>query len=875
LPIVPLGAVLVVAVAVAALVAGPPWPGVAQVVAASAMTASFLVAAAGSRPPWRRAWRLLGGWGVAAAAGATLQAVPEPVPEGVIAACYAGGAIAGLAGLDVILDVLYRGGGRGRAFLDGWLYVGSLLAIALGLLVVPAVPREQLSEPAVLAGLGFVAIDLMVVALLGGVALGTAGGVRRRARLAAAGMAVFALSDAVGVADALGRSQPEQAATLAGTVAYGVLALVPLVGAEGGRVAARRPLSVAEATAPYGAAFLALAVVTAWAAFVAPVGPGIFALYVSLFAALVVRQAVTVRDNQRLLRELAEREDHFRSLVLGSTDVILVVDDAGCIDYVSPAVSHVLGHDPESLLGMELELLLHPQDVTRVGDAAQQVLRDRGGSVRVPVRFAARDGGWRDTEATFSHRGPELVVNVRDVSEQRLLGAELERLAFHDPLTGLVNRARFMARVQASLRRRQTHGEHVAVAFLDLDGFKAVNDTAGHDAGDELLVEVAERLHRSVEPGDVVARWGGDEFAILVERRPDPSDVTYLADRVVDALGRPYRAGDREYALGASLGVALAGSGGDDAAALLRNADIAMYRAKQLGKGRVELFQEHLLQTAVARVDVESRLVRALEDRSLGLRYQPIVDLTTGGPVSLEALVRWTDADGRPGVADELIRVAEESGRIEDLGRFVLDRALAQAASWRAAGLPADIAVNLSARQVTAPGLVPSLVAVLSRTGLPASSLTVEITETVLVEGVEAAIERLTTLRRLGVRLVLDDFGTGYSSLAYLSGLPVDGLKLDRAFVSRLGQDPGAHVLVGGVLRMARELGLDVTAEGVETPTQASILLTLGCDRAQGFLFSPPVVAEDVPRLLARRVLAPAAPVRPPVSDGETTERPA
>jgi diguanylate cyclase (GGDEF)-like protein/PAS domain S-box-containing protein len=690
--------------------------------------------------------------------------------------------------------------------------------------------------------------------------------------MAVLGMAAFALSDALAVADVLGRAQPEPVVPLTGAVAYGLLALVPLAGGPGGRIATRRRLSLAEATAPHVVAFVALVVVTAWAVLVEPVGAGVFALYVSLFAALVARQVATLRDNQRLLAELAEREDHFRSLVMGSADVILVVDDAGCVDYVSPAVQHVLGHEPESLLGMELELLLHPQDVNRVGDAATQVLRSRGGSVRVPVRFAARDGGWRDTEATFSHRGQELVVNVRDVSEQRLMSAELERLAFHDPLTGLVNRARFMSLVQGSLRRRQIHGEHIAVAFLDLDGFKAVNDTTGHDAGDELLVEVAERLHRSAEPGDVVARWGGDEFAVLVERRPDPAAITRLAERVLQALARPYRLGERQYTLGASIGVALAGTGGDDAAALLRNADLAMYRAKQLGKGRVELFQEQLLQTAISRADVESRLVRALADRSLGMRYQPIVDLTTGRPVALEALVRWTDADGRPGVADELIRVAEESGRIEDLARFVLDRALAQSASWRAAGLPVDIAVNLNARQVTAPGLVPSLVAVLARTGFPASSLTVEITETVMLEGAEAAVERLNTLRRLGVRLWLDDFGTGYSSLAYLGGLPIDGLKLDRAFVSRLGQDPGAHVLVSGVLRMARELGLDVTAEGVETASQASILLTLGCDRAQGFLFSPPVAADAVPDLLTRPFLAPTWPA---ISDAETNRRPA
>jgi len=431
---------------------------------------------------------------------------------------------------------------------------------------------------------------------------------------------------------------------------------------------------------------------------------------------------------------------------------------------------------------------------------------------------------------------------------------QLTRQAFRDPLTNLPNRALFMDRLTHGLTRAQRRHEHLAVLFLDLDRFKVVNDTLGHAVGDQLLVEVSRRLTSALRPGDTVARLGGDEFGILLEDVADAETAEAVALRVEESLGTPYRFEGREVFVTASIGIALSSAKLGLPEEILRDADLAMYHAKAKGKARHEVFDGSMSAPALDRMDLEMDLRSAISRHEFRLHYQPILRLDTGKITEVEALIRWQHEKRGLLQPDEFIGLTEETGLIVPIGQWVLSEACKQARLWQVeypTTPPLVMSVNLSAKQFQNPKLVEEITQALDESGLAASCLKLEITESTVMQDAPVTLTKLNELKELGVRLAIDDFGTGYSSLGYLKRFPVDTLKIDRSFVKGLSPDGGDNAIVRAVVTVAKSLNMDVTAEGVETEGQLAELKALGCDRGQGFLFARPVTAERVAPLLA------------------------
>jgi diguanylate cyclase (GGDEF)-like protein/PAS domain S-box-containing protein len=435
---------------------------------------------------------------------------------------------------------------------------------------------------------------------------------------------------------------------------------------------------------------------------------------------------------------------------------------------------------------------------------------------------------------------------------------ELAHQALHDLLTGLPNRALLLDRLEQALARSRRQGGLVAALFLDLDHFKMLNDSRGHAAGDELLRAVAGRLHDVIRPSDTVARFGGDEFVVICEGVANEVEARLMGDRITKAVETPFPLSSGEAFATVSVGIALA-DGEEDADTMLRNADAAMYRAKERGRARTEVFDEKLRVRSRVRYETESALRRAVERGELRLVYQPVVAVADGTMVGAEALVRWHHPDRGLVLPDQFIPLAEEAGLIMPIGAWVLEEACRQTAVWRDEhpGSPFSIAVNLSARQLLLPDLVDQVVAVLEQAGLDPSHLTLEITESVLMEDVDFSIERLLGLKALGVRLAVDDFGTGYSSLSYLKQLPMDTLKVDRSFVDGLGTDPHDSSIVAAVVALAEALDLVALAEGVESRLHVAELKSLGCQFAQGFHYARPLLPDELGRLVGTKLPAP------------------
>ncbi|MEW1696712.1 EAL domain-containing protein [Streptomyces sp. NPDC091278] len=578
--------------------------------------------------------------------------------------------------------------------------------------------------------------------------------------------------------------------------------------------------------------------------------------------ALVVRQGIMLLDNVALTHELAQKENHFRSLVQGSSDVIMIAAPSGTLRYVSPAASGVYGRDAEELTGSELSSLIHPEDLGAVVHEVRRFLAVSPAeepTTRIECRFRSGRDDWLNVESTVNRHQGGLIFNSRDVTERVRLQAQLQHNAEHDPLTDLPNRALFTRRVRQALGGRRASDPGTAVLFVDLDGFKGVNDRLGHQAGDDLLVQAARRLQDSVRAGDTAARLGGDEFAALIlgdggrDRTARESQVREIADRLRLTLSRPYRVdGDNEVRVAASIGVAFA-EPGIAAGDLLRNADLAMYRAKAAGKDRVELYAPQMQAEVVRRTELAARLRSALHDGEFALLHQPVVDLATGRISAVSAQARWRSTQGILFTPAEYLRVTDDGERTAELSRWLLEEAVEQAAERAGIGHRAPVSIRLPARRLLDRSLpLGSVESLLTRHGLPSGSLIIELADSDPRISLDELEQRLVSLRRLGVRIALDGFGSGHVAINALRRLPVDILKLDRGLVEGLVESPRLRKITRGVLRIAGELGLQTVAEGVDAPEQVVALRAMGCGHAQGMAFSGPLDEYRLRRALVR-----------------------
>ena len=568
---------------------------------------------------------------------------------------------------------------------------------------------------------------------------------------------------------------------------------------------------------------------------------------------------------------IRQSEARFASLVKNSSDVVLVIEPDTTVRYASPSTGRVLGFLPTALEGERLAELIHPDDRTRAITFLASTADMEGHPGLLEFRLHHADGTFLSTETlrTALLHDPNvhgIVLNIRDISERKQFEEQLQHQAFHDSVTSLANRALFRDRVLHALERQERDHKSIAVLFMDIDDFKTVNDSMGHAAGDQLLREVGERLRGELRAADTAARLGGDEFAILLEDGGEGIQSVEVADRIMQTFDEPFQIDDKEFFVRASLGIAVAdeatSAGGEEGAEeLLRNADVAMYMAKENGKGRYQVFEPAMHETALKRLELKADLQRALDHEEFVLHYQPVMELETGRISGVEALLRWVHPVRGIVPPLDFIPLAEETGLIVQIGAWVLQEACRRAVALQEEFGGIHMAVNLSARQVQRAELVDEVRDILTRTGLEPQLLILEITESVMMQDMDLSIARLTQLKELGVQLAIDDFGTGYSSLNYVRRFPVDILKVDKSFIDGVSEGGEASALTAAVIELAGILNLKPVAEGIERADQLERLLEMHCDLGQGFYFAKPLPTDELQAMLVERfqMLADAA----------------
>ena len=578
----------------------------------------------------------------------------------------------------------------------------------------------------------------------------------------------------------------------------------------------------------------------------------------TIFSLVLLRMANIVRQHEQATeREAALRSQaRLSSLIRNASDVVAIVSAEGIVEFMSPSVERTFGYTPERLLGRPVGEFVHGEDAERLralllAVSAQAPGQPATGGFR--VRHA--EEGWRHVEALGTNLLADeeiagIVLNVRDVSERKSFEAELEHQAFHDTLTGLPNRALFRNRVEHALAAQRRNALPVTVLFLDIDDFKYVNDSLGHAAGDDVLQELARRLDDSMRPADTAARIGGDEFALLLHETESELQSVEIAQRLMAALAQPIALAGRDLALATSVGIAFSDQGmvsPRDADELLRNADAAMYMAKESGKNQHRIFAPEMHAKALARLELKTDLQRALDEGEFTLRYQPIMDLHRGDMAGMEALLRWEHPERGTVAPLEFVPLLEETGLIVPVGQLVLEEACEWAARMQREcprEPPLSMAVNVSVAQLQRDELVEDVRMTMERSGIVPSSLTLELTESVMMDDMELSLLRLNALRELGVKLAIDDFGTGYSSLNYVRQFPVDILKIDRSFLA--DRNPEVTELTAAIVQVARIFNLKAVAEGIESSGQLEQLEGISCDFGQGFHFARPLTGQEV-----------------------------
>ncbi|KOX03920.1 phosphodiesterase [Streptomyces sp. NRRL B-1140] len=877
--------------------------------AAGIAAVSCFLYARSRRPRFRPAWLLFGLSSVMASLGNLVWGwyevvlglpVPSPSYADLFFLCFAPPAIVGLL---VLAKRPVTKAGWVCLGLDAWLIGGSLLTLAWSLALAQAAKSEGPGVAHIALSLAYPLLDIALVSMVLALHFRRSAVNRSAVNTAIGALALTVMCDALFTSPLMHHDyrsgQLLDAGWFAGSLllAYapwagsrgeserhgpaghtrvvhehvpgqrgGAHHQAPLPGTEHSRYAAARPIAGSlAALTPY----LAAAVCTLGILYNVLNGRSVDRVVLltggTVVLALVVRQGIMLLDNITLTQELAQKENHFRSLVQGSSDVIMIAAPSGVLRYVSPAAAGVYGRSAEELVGTELANLIHPEDLGCVVHEVRRFLAAHPveePTTRIECRFRSGDDGWLNVESTVNRHQGGLIFNSRDVTERVRLQAQLQHNAEHDPLTDLPNRALFTKRVQHALsgRRASDRGvalRNTAVLFIDLDGFKAVNDTIGHQAGDELLVQAARRLQDSVRHGDTASRLGGDEFAALIagdntrDRDARERHILELADRLRVTLSQPYLIDGNDVRVNASIGVAFA-EPGLGAGELLRNADLAMYRAKAAGKGRVELYKPQMQQDVVRKAELATRLRAALHDGEFALLHQPVVCLEDGRISSVSAQARWRSSQGVLFTPAEFLRVAEDGGRTAELGRWMIEEAVGQAAERHATGLSAPVVVRMSARRLLDRSMpLGSIEALLTRHGLPPGSLIIELSDADPRVSLDELERRLGALRRVGVRIALDGFGSGYAAITALRRLPVDVLKLDRGLVEGVVESARLYKITAGLLRIAGDLGLKSVAEGVDLPEQVVALRAMGCTHGQGMAFSGPLDEYRLRRALA------------------------
>ncbi|MBI2170073.1 MAG: EAL domain-containing protein [Actinobacteria bacterium] len=816
---------------------------VLTVVPILAAIACFL-AARRSRHRERRAWALLGAaalsWGIGDAVWAYHEIVARrEVPFPSLADLGSLGLIP-LAAVAVVVFPAAPAAARSRArtLADGLILAASLMFMSWAAILGPTVRAGADNALGAVVAVAYPFGDVVIMAAVLFVVARAPRGGRTPFALIGSGLVALAAADS-GFLYLTLRDQYSTGSlvSVGWNLGFALVALAAVrSGATAGTEAAPRRPRVAAVVLPY--AGVGLVTVTASVQWVrnGTIEAFLFWDTIAIVVLVVARQLLGMLEIMGLTRgleatveartaQLQASERRFRSLVQYSSDVVTVVDRSGTIEYQSDSVTRVFGYEPRDLVGLALDDAVHPGDRLRVATVLSELAGRDGRSAQLEFRMRHRDGSWRSVETTVSNLLADssvggLVLNVRDVSSRKVLEEQLAHQAFHDSLTGLANRALFSDRVQGALERAARRGTSVAMLYLDLDGFKTVNDTHGHQAGDELLVCVADRMRDAARGADTVARFGGDEFAVLLEDLSSCDDARAVAGRILEAFETRFRVADRELYVYASIGISLSSPDSCDPGELLRNADVAMYMAKTRGKRRFEVFDPVMHAAVVERVELEADLHDALDRNELELHYQPIVDLPTGGILGVEALLRWNHPTRGSVSPADFIPVAEDSGLI------------------------------VSVRQLHEPQFVGDVLEALVRHGLDPGCLVLEITESVLLDDRFDALQLVHALKELGVQLAIDDFGTGYSSLGYLRDLPIDTLKIDRSFVQLLGGSPEDSALARAIVKLGQTLHLHTVAEGIELPVQRDELLKAGCASAQGFYYSRPVDAASLEALL-------------------------